>query len=52
MDVSFTYRFAKKNMMLAGIWCSKEQPIMNVFLKPLVDSLNDLYKNGILHLLS
>ena len=32
--------------MLVGLWCSEEKPVMNAFLRPLMDSLNDLYVNG------
>jgi hypothetical protein len=42
----FLHRFSKKNMMLVGLWCSDEKPPMNVFLRPLLDSLNELYVNG------
>lgn len=40
------YRFSKKNMILSGLWCSGEKPNMNMFLKPLVTSANELYTNG------
>ena len=33
-------------MILAGLWCSRDKPTMNMFLKPLVDSANNLYHTG------
>lgn len=45
-NVHFKIRFSKKNIILAGLWCSREKPPMNVFLKPLIESLNDLFNNG------
>lgn len=43
-------RFSKKNKILSGIWCAKEKPTMNLFLKPLMDSMNELYFKGIMQL--
>ena len=39
-------RFSKRNMLLAGLWYSKEKPTMCTFLAPLVEEMNDLYVNG------
>ena len=33
-------------MLLAGIWFSKEKPLMNVFLRPVIDEINEIYSNG------
>lgn len=44
--VIYTFRFSKKNMILGGLWCSREKPLMNTFLKPLIDCFNDLFMNG------
>ena len=33
-------------MILVGLWCNKEKPTMNMFLKPLVDAANELYNEG------
>lgn len=33
-------------MILGGLWFDKEKPTMNLFLKPLVESLNELYHKG------
>ena len=43
----FTLRFSKRNMILVGLWCAKEKSSMNTFLRPLVDSANELYHQGI-----
>ena len=42
----YLYRFLKKNVMLAGMWISKEKPTMSTFLWPILDAVNDLYTNG------
>ena len=34
-------------MLLGGLWYGKEKPIMTTFLKPLMDSLNSLYRQGL-----
>jgi 5-methylcytosine-specific restriction endonuclease McrBC regulatory subunit McrC len=33
-------------MLLAGIWFSKEKPLMNVFLRPIIDEINEIYSKG------
>ena len=33
-------------MLLAGIWFSKEKPPMNVFLRPIIDEINEIYSKG------
>lgn len=33
-------------MILCGLWCSASKPTMNFFLKPLIESANKLYHNG------
>ncbi len=40
------FRFLK-NMLLVGIWYSREKPTMTTFLKPFIDSVNSLLENGI-----
>ena len=45
--VTILYRFAKSNMILAGVWYSTEKPLMNVYLRPLIDSLNELSNTGV-----
>jgi len=46
------YRVRKENILLTGLWCSAEKPIMNLYLKPFVDELNELSEHDIecLHL--
>ena len=39
-------RFSKQNMLLAGMWYAQEKPTMNMFLYPLICSLNALFKDG------
>lgn len=36
----------KKHLIFAGIWVSKKQPNMRVFLKPFVDSMTELFTVG------
>ena len=33
-------------MLLAAIWFSKEKPLMNVFLRPITDEINEIYSKG------
>lgn len=33
-------------MILVGLWCNKEKPTMNMFLKPLADAANEIYNEG------
>ena len=33
-------------MLLLGIFYSKDKPNMNVFLRPIIDELNQLYNEG------
>ena len=40
------FRFSVKHVLLCGIWYSKAKPNMYTFLKPLVDTMNMLYKDG------
>ena len=39
-------RFSKKNIILGGLWFSKEKPTMSTFMKPFVYKLNTLYHEG------
>ena len=36
----------EKNMLLAGIWYSKDKPTMTTFLKPIIEEINELYTHG------
>jgi hypothetical protein len=40
-------RFLRKNMLLGGMWYSKEKPTMTTFLKPILDEINMLYRKGL-----
>lgn len=40
------FRKRKDNIILAGLWASTKKPVLDIFLKPFVDELNDLYQNG------
>ena len=46
-DTNSCCRFLKKNMILGALWFSSEKPTMATFLRPLIDSLNNLYLKGI-----
>ena len=45
--IFFLVRFSKKNMILTGLWCSRDKPVMNMYLKPLIESVNELYSKGL-----
>ena len=40
------HRFLKATHIVAGHFYSRDQPAMNVFLRPIVDELNQLYTEG------
>lgn len=42
-----TERFSRRNMILAGLWFSKEKPTMTCFLRPLMEEMNALSIHGI-----
>ena len=33
-------------MLLGAMWFAKEKPPMSIFLRPLLDTLNHMYKEG------
>ena len=40
-------RFSVRNILLCGVWYSRSKPDnMHTFLKPVIDSINDLYSKG------
>ncbi|KAG8174693.1 hypothetical protein JTE90_024396 [Oedothorax gibbosus] len=39
-------RFLSENLMLAGLWFGKKEPNMQVFMKPFVQEMYDLYHYG------
>ena len=45
---TFPCRFNRKNLVLAGLWFSKEKPTMTTFLEPLIQDLNVLADKGVL----
>ena len=42
-ELPFKERKREENMILAGLWIGSQKPPMTLFLKPLTDSLKDLY---------
>lgn len=40
------YRQRKENILLAGLWASSKKPVLDLFLKPFVEELQDLHDNG------
>ena len=46
MPFFFQFRYSKKHLLLAGLWYAKVKPFMLTFLRPVVDQLNHLYKEG------
>ena len=45
-------RFMKTYVLLAGLWFAKEKPPMNLFLSPLIEEVNRLFKEGMSVLVS
>ena len=41
-------RFVRDNVLLAGLWFSKDKPPMNLFLSPVIQEINNLYREGML----
>ena len=39
-------RFSRQNVLLAGLWYGEQKPPMSIYLKPLIDSVNTLYREG------
>jgi len=37
----------QKTMILAGLWIGRKDPVMNTFLRPIVDDLNSLSQTGV-----
>ncbi|XP_062618615.1 uncharacterized protein LOC134280215 [Saccostrea cucullata] len=46
-EMTPSLRFARENIILAGIWQGKGKPPMMQYLEPLCAIFNDLYENGI-----
>lgn len=46
-DLPIEKRFARRNMILSGIWLSQGSPPMTVFLKAFTQELEHLYSNGL-----
>ena len=44
----YTSRYSKKDMLLAALWYSHSKPLMNSFLRPVIEDLNKLYYKGML----
>lgn len=44
--IELPYRLRKNNVLLCGLWYNKQQPKMNIFLKPFVEELIELSVNG------
>ena len=40
-------RFSKKNVLLAGIWFSRDKPTMTTYLAPVIPEINKLTSQGI-----
>jgi hypothetical protein len=45
-NYNYVFRFLRKNMLLAGVWYSKDKPTMTTFLKPIIEEINELYVHG------
>ena len=43
------YRLRKDNLFLCGLWYGKKKPPMNLYLKPFVDEMNNLYNEGLIY---
>ncbi|XP_035662855.1 uncharacterized protein LOC118406704 [Branchiostoma floridae] len=40
-------RYSKKYLLLCGFWCNPGKPIMTTYLRPLVETLNKIYTDGV-----
>ena len=45
----YTYRIAKENLVLAGLWYGTVKPDMSLFMKPLTEALKRLHDEGKMH---
>ena len=45
-ELSSTKRFRRGNQVVAGIWFSSQKPLMQTYLRPIVDNLLKLEKEG------
>lgn len=43
----FSSRFLRQYMLLLAIFYSKEKPVINMFLLPVIDNINVLYREGV-----
>lgn len=43
---NLSYKLRKQNILLTGLWASRTKPIMDLYLKPIIDELKDLHENG------
>lgn len=39
-------QISRKYMIVAGIWFAQHKPTMTTFLKPFIDKVNALYRDG------
>ena len=46
-ELPYSIRKQKHNMIVAGLWFSEHKPIMNMFLKPIVESLTFMERTGV-----
>ena len=42
------FRYNVDNMILAGIWCGRSKPLMNLFLKDFVEEVQQLSVEGVI----
>lgn len=40
-------RYNVDNMVLAGVWCGRSKPTVDLFVKPFVDELQQLCSKGL-----
>ena len=43
---TYTCRFSRSNRLFAGIWFGKGKPHFSTFMKPICESINNLYLEG------
>lgn len=45
-ELPYRMRTSREFMLLAGLWCGQTKPVMNLFLSPMMESL-DILQNGV-----
>ena len=44
IQMVWPFRFLRQHMLLLAIFYSKEKPVINMFLRPVIDDINMVYR--------